>query len=474
MNARIATIFSATALLFTLLVVFTTRWTVLEAGALRDQPSNRRSLIEEARHPRGLILARDGTVLARSVRRGRGSRAHYERVYPLGGLFAHAVGYSLIELGRAGIERYRNDALSGKRQGVDTLLALIEGRSGRPDDVVTTLDPAGQRAAYAGLAGRAGAVVALDPRNGAVLVMASEPTYDPNLLRTKRSTGGALAPELNRATQGRYPPGSTMKVVTAAAALDTGEFTPQSVLNGDSPQIIGGAPLANFGNQSFGPISLTDALTNSVNTVFAQVGERLGKRTLFAYMDRFGFGRLPQLDYPRQQMTVSGVFAGSRLLGPDDPLDVGRVAIGQERLQVTPLQMALVAAAVANGGLLMKPHLADRIVDPDGRVVKRIGADPQARVMSATTAGQLTEMMSRVVEEGSGTAAALAGIRVAGKTGTAEVAGGAANQTWFIGFAPVERPRVAIAVTVERTQGQGGTVAAPIAREVLKVLLANR
>ncbi|MCL6440204.1 MAG: penicillin-binding protein 2 [Thermoleophilum sp.] len=474
MNARIRTLFSATVLLFALLALFTTRWSVLEASRLRDEPSNRRSLIEEAQNPRGMIFARDGTVLARSVRRGTGSGVRYERVYPLGGLFAHAVGYSFIERGRAGIERSRNDWLSGRHEGIDTLLAPFEGRASRPDDVVTTLDPRAQRAAYDGLAGRAGAVVALDPRDGSVLVMASSPTYDPNAIATRDPARLPAAPELNRATQGRYPPGSTMKVVTAAAALDTGEFTPDSVLDGDSPRLVGGAPLANFGNQSFGPISLTDALTNSVNTVFAQIGERLGKRTLFRYMDRFGFGRDPRLDYPDDQMAPSGVYAGQRLLGPDDPLDIGRVAIGQERLQVTPLQMALVAAAVANGGLLVRPHLTDRIVDPSGRVVERVGRDVETRVMSPTTAGQLTEMMSRVVEEGSGTAAALAGVRVAGKTGTAEVAGGTANQAWFIGFAPVDSPRVAVAVTVERTQGQGGTVAAPIARTVLETLLGTR
>jgi peptidoglycan glycosyltransferase len=243
------------------------------------------------------------------------------------------------------------------------------------------------------------------------------------------------------------------------------------VIDGSSPKTISGVPLANFGGQSFGPVSLTDALTNSVNTVWAQVGVRLGEKTMFDYMERFGFGRKPPLDYPPEQMDASGVFSRGRLLGDGDGVDIGRMAIGQERLQVTPLQMAMVAAAIGNRGRLIRPRLADRVVAKDGRVTERVEPDLESEVMSPKAAGQLAQMMSRVVQEGSGTAAALEGIDVAGKTGTAEVDGGQSNQAWFIAFAPVERPRMAIATTVERTQGQGGTVAAPLAKQVLQVLL---
>ena len=167
----------------------------------------------------------------------------------------------------------------------------------------------------------------------------------------------------NRATQARYPPGSTMKVVTAAAALDSGEYTPDSIVDGKSPKVIDGVPLTNSGGADFGPISLTTALTNSVNTVWAEVSEKLGSGTMYDYMDRFGFNTEPPLDYPQDQMTPSGVFGeNGKLLDDDDPVDIGRVAIGQERLQVTPLQMAMVAAAVGNGGVLMQPRLTDRIV----------------------------------------------------------------------------------------------------------------
>jgi peptidoglycan glycosyltransferase len=235
--------------------------------------------------------------------------------------------------------------------------------------------------------------------------------------------------------------------------------------------------LENAGGESFGPISATDALTNSVNTYWAQVGERIGRDTLVEYMKRYGFYESPQLDYPDDQMIASGIINGDGDF-VDDGFDVGRVAIGQGGLEgeirAGPLQMAEVAAAIANGGRLMKPRLTDRIVQKDGRVKERIQPDLQAVVMKPDTAEQLTAMMSRVVEEGTGTAAALSGITVAGKTGTAEVgANREFTQPWFICFAPVEDPRLAVAVTVERTQGQGGTVAAPIAKSVLEAVLGG-
>jgi peptidoglycan glycosyltransferase len=282
------------------------------------------------------------------------------------------------------------------------------------------------------------------------------------------------SPLFNRATQSGYPPGSTFKVVTATAAIDSGEMTPSTVLNGDSPKTIGGFPLKNFGGEQFGDIDMTTALTHSVNTYFAQVGEKIGKDTLYRYMNRYGFNRRPELDYPLDQLRASGVYSNGHILHSSDAVDVGRVAIGQERLAVTPLQMAEVVAAVANRGVLMRPRIWDRVVDPDGRTVKTMHPSKQSTVMKEETASTLTEMMTNVVREGTGTAAALSGIDVAGKTGTAEVGPntcGSGNQAWFIGFAPADAPRVAVAVTVERTPGQGGSDAAPIAKSVMESLL---
>ena len=492
MNRQITQLFGVFIALFAILVLYTTRWTAapkaefsgmwtLEAqGGLSDNSANRRPLIEEQKIPRGVIYASDGrTKLARSVGRGRGGNRIYTRTYPTGSTFGHPVGFSYIRNGRRGLERSRNDDLVGKEDEFSSILAGLESRDSEGNDVVTNLDVRGTQAAVAGLAGRKGAVVAMEPKTGKVRVMVSEPEYDPNLIPSDigQMNRDPNQPLLNRTTQELYPPGSTFKVVTATAALDSGKLTPDTVIDGSSPKTISGVPLSNAGGEQFGPISATDALTNSVNTYWAQVGERIGRDTLVEYMKRYGFYADPKLDYPDDQKIPSGVINGKGDYVTDD-FDVGRVAIGQGGLEgevrAGPLQMAEVAAAVANGGRLMEPQLTDRVVQKDGRIKERIQPDLQSVVMKPETADQLANMMSRVVEEGTGTAAALAGVRVAGKTGTAEVgANREFTQPWFICFAPVEDPRMAVAVTVERTTGQGGTVAAPIAKSVLEALLGG-
>jgi penicillin-binding protein A len=237
-------------------------------------------------------------------------------------------------------------------------------------------------------------------------------------------------------------------------------------------------PLSNDLNQSFGPITLTKALTYSVNTVWAQVAEQVGRATMTKYMKRFGFYAKPPLDYPPEQIAESRPYSPTgRPYPPASPReDIGRIGIGQGGLAVTPLQMAMVAAAAANGGKLMTPRLATRAVDQDGRTVQTYKPSVMSQVMSPSTAAQVTQMMKNVVEEGTGTPAQLGNISVAGKTGTAQVGtvGSNLTQPWFIGFAPVENPKVAVAVTVERSQGGfGGTVAAPIAKQVIQTLLSE-
>jgi peptidoglycan glycosyltransferase len=471
MNARITNLFALVVVLFCVLVGFTSYWAVFDAGSLEANRANKRPLLEQQRIRRGLIVARDGTVLARNSVTGSGANRFYSRLYPEGALFPHVVGYNFVERGNSGLEREYNDELTGKADEFETLLDELRGKEPEGHDLTTALDPAGQRAALSGLAGRPGSVVAIEPQTGLVRVIASVPGFDLNSVPDSfaRLIRAPDAPLLDRAAQSGYPPGSTFKVVTATAALDSGRFTPDSVVNGKSPVEIGGVPLSNFGNQQFGDVTLTTALTNSINTVWAQVGERLGKSVMYEYLNRFGFDHKPAIDLPADERRASGVFQRGRLLGPGDPIDIGRVAIGQERLQVTPLQMAMVVAAIANEGRLMRPHIVEKVTDPDGRTVRRIKPSEESRVMSNTTASALAGMMSQVVREGTGTAAALEGIDVAGKTGTAEK--GTANQAWFVAFAPVDGPRIAIAVTVEQTTGQGGTVAAPIAKQVMQTLL---
>jgi peptidoglycan glycosyltransferase len=471
-NRQIVHLFALVTLLFVVLVVFTSRWSVLEAQSLEDQTANRRPLLEQQRNPRGLIYVRDGSVMAANRTLGAGETRRYVRRYPTGSVFSHAVGYSFIDRGQTGLERSHNDTLTGKGNEFASLVDELSGAQ-EGDNLFTTLDPRAQEAAIRGLAGQRGSVVALEPDTGRIRAMVSIPDFNPNLVpdRFRELNAEAGSPLFNRATQARYPPGSTFKVVTAAAALDSDRYTPASTISGENNKRISGVPLQNFDGADFGQVTLTEALTKSINTAWAEVGVELGDSTVLRYMRRFGFFTEPPVDYPRNQLAPSGVFGESGLLDDEDEIDIGRVAIGQERLQVTPLQMATVAATIANEGALMRPVFAERAVSSEGRVTRRFRPDRIRQVISPSAARGVTEMMSRVVEEGSGTAGALRGIPVAGKTGTAEVAGGAANQAWFIAFAPVRDPQLAIAVTVERTSGTGGEVAAPIARQVLETVV---
>jgi penicillin-binding protein A len=480
MNTQIRQLYGVFAFLFAVLIGFTSYNAVVDAGDLEANRNNRRALIEEQTIPRGVIYARDGkTALARNRSERRSGTRIFIREYPRGGTFAHPIGYSFIRNGRRSLELSKNDDLVGQENEFESIFAGLEGRDEEGKDVITNLDVAGTQAAVAGLAGRKGSVVAIEPQTGKVRVMVSIPEYDPNQVPSsfRQIERDPNQPLLNRSTQELYPPGSTFKVVTATAALDSGKVTPESIIDGSSPKEISGVPLENSGGQSFGPISFTDALTNSVNTVFAQVGEDIDGETLVEYMRRFGFYEDPELDYPDFQMIPSGIINGDGDY-VDDGFDVGRVAIGQGGLEgevrASPMQMALVASAIANGGRLMRPRLTDSVVRKDGRVAERIQPDLQSQVMKPETAEQLAAMMSRVVEEGTGTAAALSGVEVAGKTGTAEVGEFREfTQPWFICFAPVENPQLAVAVTLERQPAgsQGGTVAAPIAKSVLEAVL---
>jgi penicillin-binding protein A len=480
-NRQIVKLFGLIVVLFAVLVGFTSYWSVFDAEALKEKTANKRPLLEQQQIERGRILAADGTVIARSVAKGRGDSLRYVRRYPEGSLYGHPIGYSFVRQGDSELEQFHNDELVGEESEFVSLLDELRGSAKEGNDLVTNLDPEAQRVAMSALeAAGFGAVVAIEPSTGRVRAMASNPPYDPNrvpfeLKELNRNT--FETPLLNRATQGRYPPGSTFKVVTAAAGLDSGAIEPDSTIVAPGTIDVQGLPLSNDFNQDFGAIGLDTALTNSVNTWFAQLGEEVGGDTLFEYMDRFGFGSTPAIDLPDDQVYASGVFEEGNLLGRGDPVDAARVAIGQERLAVTPLQMAAVAAAVANGGTLMKPQIWSRVVDPDGRVTERMDPSRFSQPIDEDTAAALTTAMEGVVSEGTGTNAAISGVPVAGKTGTAETpfnescGGGDLNQAWFIGFAPADDPQIAIAATVECTEAFGGDIAAPIFREVAEAIL---
>jgi peptidoglycan glycosyltransferase len=476
-NRPIIRLYGLVVLLFALLVAFTSRWTIFEASSLRENKLNARTLLEQQRIDRGPIVAADGTVLARSLRHAEGV---YERSYPTGNLFANTVGYYFTDLGSTAVERYRSSALNGQTDtGLQSVLNQLQGRRPRGQKVVTTLDPKAQRVAEQALGEHQGAVVALEPRSGAVTVMASSPSFNPNSLKSpaayQRLARDSRGPLVNRATQFGYAPGSTFKVVTATAAIDSGAFTRESTVSGRNDVVISGVPLQNDQNESLGQITLTEALAKSVNTVWAQVAEKVGKPTMARYMARFGFNRKPRLDYPSREMSTSGETEGERIVPPTSPkVDLGRMGIGQDKLAVVPLQMAEVAAAVANRGRLMVPHLTSRIVNSEGQTVLRVKPSLQSTVMKSSTAAEVTTMMEGVVNAGTGTSAQIPGVQVAGKTGTAETQiGTAINNVWFIAFAPAADPKVAIAVTLKAVPGQGAAFAAPIARQVMEQLLRD-
>ena len=483
MSTPIMRLFATVVLLFALLVAWTSKWSVFDAKALRDNPHNVRPLLVQLHVKRGAITAADGTVLARSV---HGPRGTYGRTYPTGSLFGHPVGYANVSLGQlSGIERFRNDVLSGQTGGLGSLADQLQGKRQQGDNVVTTLDPAAQRIAEQQLASvGAGAVVALDPRTGAVKVMASTPGYDPNTVGDRGvfaalNSPGSGAPLLNRATESSY-----------AARLDVqgrdrggGDRQRQVHAGLDHQRRLAEEHLGRADAQR-PEHELRRHHAHGRDDELGQHGlrrrsaRRSANATMAGYMRRFGFYQRPPLDYPADEMLGSGERLNGRLLPVQSPqVDVGRMAIGQDKLAVTPMQMAMVVAAVANGGELMAPHLTDRVVDPDGRTVSRI----RPRVWSAP-------IMPRDGRRGQPDDAAPSSSRapappsscpastVAGKTGTAEIGSPAANLTQpsFVAFAPADNPRIAIAVMVDRSQGGfGGTVAAPIARAVLQSLLQH-
>jgi peptidoglycan glycosyltransferase len=489
MNRQIVRLYGVILILFSFLVIFTSRWAVFESDSLAEESDNRRPLIEEQQIERGTITSSDGVLIAESTATGGTGNPNqkvYVRNYPQGELFSNPVGYSFVDVGRNGIELSENDLLSGEQNEFASIIDQLSGTPREGSDITLTLNANAQRVAVQALQSAidntpgaigGGSVVAIEPDTGAIRVMASVPGFDANQVQDddvfKQLQADEIgAPLVNRPTQSTYEPGSTMKVVTAAAALDSGEFTQDTVLNADSPKEISGAPLSNSGDEQFGDIDMTTALTNSVNTYWAQVGEQLGAGTYFDYMERFGFNADPDLQYPDNQMAPSGVYANGKLLGPDDAIDVGRVAIGQERLLATPMQMAEVAATIANGGTLMRPTFLQEAKDPDGRTVEELDPHEESAAVSEDTASQVTDMMVNVANEGTAAGLSTNLGQLAGKTGTAEIdVEESINRAWFIGFAPAEDPQIAVAAMIERCTGCfGGEVAGPVATQVMDAL----
>ncbi len=489
MNRSILRLFSVVVLMFAVLVVWTSRWTVFSASALDHNPLNKLQYYASLEVKRGEILADNGEVLAKSVKNSNGT---WSRVYPQGSLFAQAVGYYYPQQNRiAGIEQSRNQALSGVQNTQTSLFGSLNGTTAAGNDVYTTLDPTGQALARKLLAGRVGAVVAIVPQTGAIRVMYSNPTYNPNNLSAPCPPNPeGIGCQFDMATQAGLAPGSTFKLVVTAAALNSGKLTPNSTFAGPSPLIVSGTPLHNDANISYPPgTTLTTALTDSIDTIYAQVGQRVGAPLLQQYMKRFGFYSVPPIDYPAAQMRPSGEFYGGRFVPITNPnMDLGRSSIGQGDLEVTPMQMAMVGAAIANGGTLMQPRFTTKIVNSDGQTVQTVAPKVYHQVMRPAIAKEEEAMMRSVVISGTGTAANVPGLEVVGKTGTASInrcthgprindtcpQGVPIDDAWFVAFSELH-PTIAVAVELsDEPNGYGGTYAAPIAAQMLKTLLAEK
>jgi peptidoglycan glycosyltransferase len=487
-NDQIRRLSVVAVLLLVALIVATTYWQAWAAGDLADRQDNAIARVAQFRIDRGLIYAHDGTVLAANRGKKIDGQAYFFRRYPSADLASNVVGYSTQSRFRTGLERSQNDYLTASNAHLTTVLDKtldrLEGTTIKGNSLVLTLDAKTQRIANQAFASNCGAAVALEPATGKVLVMATSPRYDPNLVerdfaRISHASANCANPSplLNRATAGLFVPGSIFKVVTAAAALDSGAYTPQSTFDDRGYCIEYGKKVSNFADQSgpevFGHVDFVEAMQHSINAVFCEIGKRLGALKILEYARRFGFYSPPPLETPSDERRASGLYQRGRLFRPkqDPQVDPGRLAFGQERLGVTPLQMAMVAATIANAGVEMRPYVVDRVEKPGGGVVTRTRPHVYRKPISAQTAGQLAAMMEAVVEGGTGTTARIPGIRVAGKTGTAETGVAHLNTTWFIAFAPADRPKVAVAVVLENQRGVGGSTAAPIAKTIMEALL---
>ena len=484
MNRGIKRVGVAVTVLLLVLVGQLTYLQVIHAKQLDNDPRNIRSVLRDINRARGDIVSSDGEVLATSVKADDSSEFDYQRLYPLGGLTAQVVGYQSFVLGNVGIERSYNSQLSGRAAELNSFGDVLRGKE-TTGTVVLSMRTSVQRAAAEALGDQKGSVVVLDVRTGGVVAMYSNPTYDPQPLAGHDTqavtdyfallTADPAKPNLPRAYREIYPPGSTFKIVTSAVAFDTGTATPDTVYPtlSELPLPLTSNTLKNFGGGTCGG-TVFESFVASCNTTFAKMGLDIGPK-FPSGLEGFGVeGEAPPLDvYP-------GAVRNPGLEGADFATDTPQFAfagIGQGTVATSPLEMAMVAASVANGGVMLEPHAAQEIRDESGKVVKQFGVTPWKTAMSPTTSQALNAMMRTVVERGTGTRAQISGVAVAGKSGTAQNSTGAPH-AWFVAFAPADAPQYAISVIVENggtssgDNATGGVVAAPIAGRVLAAALA--
>ncbi|AIC91328.1 peptidoglycan D,D-transpeptidase FtsI family protein [Bifidobacterium coryneforme] len=483
MNKSLRQLFNAVIVLFVILGISSTLIMVVRANSLNADSRNMRALYHEYAAPRGAILASDGTVMAMSD--PIDDSFQYQRKYMNGNVYAPVTGYySITSPADRGIEASRDRLLSGQSDSLwmDRAKSLFTGTQNKGASIETSINPRMQETAYRMLGGMSGSVVAIEPSTGRILAMVSTPSYDPGALTGHDSSDASRAyqelarradnPMLNRATSQLYPPGSTFKVVVAAAALESGQYSPDSEIPAGASYTLPGTAydMTNAtaaGDGVNGKISMQDALAYSSNTAFSQLGVSLGGKTIADQAKKFGYGSTITLDGTNSSGSPMRAVA-SRFPGEQTPDKIALASIGQGDTLATPLQDAMIAAAVANGGKLMQPTLVDRVRSSDLSVISETTPSVYSQTFSADTSQALTQMMEGVTTK-SYPDLQIPGMQVAAKSGTAQIgAGNTSNDGWMIGFAPADKPKVAVAVVVHGISSYGMEIAGPIMKSVMQ------
>ncbi|HEY0934685.1 MAG TPA: penicillin-binding transpeptidase domain-containing protein [Trebonia sp.] len=476
-------------LLIASLLVSSNYLQVVNADSYKARAGNQRNILDAFAYPRGRILTADGTVVAQSVPSG-GISYKYQRQYPLKADYANVTGYKTIGYGATGIESILDGYLKGtdSSESVANFMDTLTGKSKKGGDVQLTLQNPVQQVAISKMAGKVGSVVALDPTTGAILAMYSNPSFDPNGIASNDSgTSGAAGkaleaqkdkPNLNHVTQENYPPGSVFKIVTAAAALESGKYTETSDTGGPRGALTWPGSSSQLPNENHATCTGSDlktALAQSCNSIYGYVADQLGASTMAEYAQKFGFDN-PGLKIP---LTVAqSNFPTAASLGSDS-VALAQDSVGQNGTQATPLQAAMIAAAVANGGVIMQPYLVDKETAPNGHVTYK-GSDHQhelSQAMQPATAATLDDMMQNVVANGTAAPDAVPGVQMGAKTGTAQRGTNQNPLAWFVCYGTANGKKVAVAVMVQtdnpnvRDDVTGAGYAGPVAAAVMKAAL---
>ena len=458
-NKRIIRVLIVISAMFLALLTYLLYFNMFESQKIAANPYNRRQWDEERYVTRGTVYDRDGLVLAETEEKENGES---ERVYSQGRLYSHVIGYCSQVYGKSLLEKEYDSQLLGKGD-----LSIFPGDKKRGFDVNLTIKNSLQKYAYEQMRGRNGALAAIDPKTGEVLALVSLPDFDPSAAALEKSWSGIVeaenSPLLARATQGLYAPGSTYKTVTMSAAYESGMSG--RMFNDTGSFTLGSIVVDNYGGKAHGEISIERAFQLSSNQVFCTVGHELGSEIMLDISKRFGIDSEPSFDIP----VSKSVIQYKKMTDADAAL----VGIGQGQLLVTPLQMSVICSAIANGGNMLRPYLVSSVTK-NSAVISETKPKITGTAVSPDCAAYVAEQMIETVKHGTATRAAISGVTVAGKTGTAENEKGKGNDhAWFIGYAPAEDPQIAVAVILEYSGGSGGDTAAPIAGNVMRKYLGR-